>query len=100
MAECTNPGCLCQGIKPMDNRKLSNHDLDNRFGTATSRLRLTLTDVRLLIDTGSLDPEVGSYVLADITRAIDRLDTEHRLAAETLGFTIRGGIGPGDWRTK
>jgi hypothetical protein len=100
MSNCTNPECLCQGVEPMDFRKLSGRDMDQRFGMASSRIVQAVQDIAYLSQMGAFEDDQSDHILADLARANERLQTQHVIASKRVGFTIRGGIGPNDWKNK
>lgn len=72
--------------------------LEAKYRMALSRLRLAHQEIEQI--------EAGGYgetlhlTLAHLEETIGSLVDNQVKAAEKYGFTLREGIGPGDWRTK
>lgn len=103
MTDCTNPECYCQGVEPglVHQPFVSGTDRDKAFGSVISKLQNASDELARMEDEGQVDTASGNGDLGVmLSSVIYELRLKHREAAERYGFTIRGGIGPGDWERK
>lgn len=92
--DCTNPGCLCHEVKPKPAPPMGRENTARAMRSVDSKLNIVYDEIDRLIAAGHRDL-VG--VRTNLYRAMVRFGAVHGQTAARMGFTIKKGIGPGDW---
>lgn len=71
--------------------------IETKIRLSLSRLELAREEIGSLVRDGIIDAD---GLLDQVDNVIDVYRVLQKKASEEYGFTIRGGIGPGDWKDK